>query len=295
MRARSRYTVIVENESRLENVFRVSMSPLKFALIAAGATLFIMLLGALILFLSPAHSILPGYLKESERAESEEQHMRLDSLQSAYDANEAYISNLLNILDSDRDIIKEKMPAVGDSLSEFGEGILPTSQEELNFAALMRERDKFSISVIAPLAAESLMFSPVCDECVFSEDSKHSLRGKVIMSKHAPVAAIADGTVIAVSRTLRDGGGASIIIQHRKGFLSRCSRLGTALVEPGDKVIGGQIIALTSSGNARKNEIINIEMWHNGTPLVPYEYLGASDFPATRYPVIDSEVGRGRL
>ena len=295
MRARSRYTIIIENESRLENVFRVSMSPLKIALIAVGVMLFMMLLGALILYVSPAHSILPGYLKDSERAESEEQHMRLDSLQTAYAANEAYISNFLKVLDTDRDIIKEEPPLVSDSLSTYGDSIMPTSQEELNFVALMRERDKFSVSVIAPLAAESLMFSPVNDESIFSEDSKTSLKGKVILSKRAPVAAIADGTVIAVSRTLRDGGGASIIIQHQKGFLSRCSRLGTALVEPGDKVIGGQIIALTSSGNARKNEIINIEMWHNGTPLVPYEYLGDSDTSTTRYPVIDTEVGRGRL
>lgn len=296
MRARSKYTISIENESRLENVFRLSASPLKLLLMATGVVCFLLILGAFLLYISPAHSLLPGYLKDSERAETEEQHMRLDSLQMAYNANDAFLSNFLNIIDTDREIKSqtEKSVIANDSTVNNADSIIPTSSEELNFVAMMRERDKFSISVIAPLAAESLMFTGVNDESVFSEDSKTSTKGKVILSKHTPISAIADGTVIAVSRALRDGG-ASIIIQHPKGFLSRCSRLGLILVEPGEQVIGGQVIAMTGYGNARKNEFINVEMWHNGTPLVPYEYLGDSDTSAPRYPIIDTEVGRGRL
>ncbi len=294
MRARSRCTISIENESRLENVFRVSVSPLKLILMATGVICVLLFLGAFLLYISPAHSLLPGYLKDSERAESEEQHMRLDSLQMAYNANEAFISNFLSLLDTDRNVTRENHNEINDSILSSTDSILPTSMEELNFVALMRERDKFSISVIAPLAAESLMFSQINDESVFSEDTKKSTKAKVILSKHSPISAIADGTVIAVSRTLRDGG-ASILIQHSKGFLSRCSRLGVVLVEPGEHVTGGQVIAMTASGNARKNEFINVEMWHNGTPLVPYEYIGDSDTAAPRYPIIDTEVGRGRI
>lgn len=296
MRARPKYTISIENESRLENVFRFTASPLKLLLMAAGAVCVLLLLGAFLLYISPAHTLLPGYLKDSERAETEEQHMRLDSLQMAYSANDAFLSNFLNVLDSDREVTKQTTTSViiNDSLSNIADSIIPTSPEELNFVAMMRERDKFSISVIAPLAAESLMFSAVNDESVFSEDTKTSTKGKVILSRHTPVSAIADGTVIAVSRALRDGG-ASIIIQHPKGFLSRCSRLGLVLVEPGEHVTGGQVIAMTGSGNARKNEFINVEMWHNGSPLIPYEYIGESDTSSPRYPIIDTEVGRGRL
>ena len=295
MKAKSRYRITIENESRLENVFRVSMSPLKLALTALAVLFAIMLLGAFILYATPAHSLLPGYLKDSERAESEEQHMRLDSIQMAYDANEAFIANIMNVLNTDREITPMSVAEPADTLSFLSDSIMPTSQEELKFVAMMRERDKYNISVIAPLAAESLMFSPVNDESVITNDSKKSTKAKVILSKRAPVMAIADGTVISVSQSVREGGGTAVLIQHSKGFLSRCSRLGTVLIEPGDKVAGGQIIALTASGNARNNEVINIEMWHNGTPLVPYEYLGDSNTSAPRYPIIDSDVGRGRL
>lgn len=295
MKAKSRYRITIENESRLENVARISASPLKFAAAAVAVIIAFMLLGAFILYVSPAHSLLPGYLKDSERAESEEQHMRLDSLQMAYDANEAFIANIMSVLNTDRETTPTVIAEPSDSLPILSDSIMPTSQEELNFVAMMRERDKYNISVIAPLAAESLMFSPVNDESIITNDSKNSTKAKVVLSKRAPVMAIADGTVISVSQSVREGGGTAVLIQHSKGFLSRCSRLGTVLIEPGDKVAGGQIIALTASGNARKNEVINIEMWHNGTPLVPYEYLGDSGSTTPRYPVIDSEVGRGRL
>lgn len=295
MKARSRYRITIENESRLENVLRLSMSPLKIALTAVSVLIAILFLGALLLFITPAHTLLPGYLKDSERAESEDQHMRLDSLQMAYEANEAFISNFMRVLDTDREVMASEITEPADSISFATDSIMPTSQEELNFVAMMRERDKYNISIIAPLAAESLMFSPVNDESVVTEDSKNSTKAKVVLSKRAPVMAIADGTVISVSQSVREGGGTAVLIQHSKGFLSRCSRLGTVLIEPGDKVAGGQIIALTSYGNARKNEVINIEMWHNGTPLVPYEYLGDSGTTTPRYPVIDTEVGRGRL
>ena len=257
--------------------------------------MFLLILGAFLLFITPARTLLPGYLKDSERAATEEQLMRLDSLQTICRMNEDFLTNIMTVLNTDREAIAVKHIEISDSVDFFSDSIMPTSQEEINFVAMMRERDKYNISIIAPLAAESLMFSPVNEESVITDDSKQSTKAKVILAKRSPVMAIADGTVISVSQSVRDGGGTAVLIQHPKGFLSRCSRLGTVLIEPGDKVTGGQIIALTASGNARRNEFVNIEMWHNGIPLVPYRYLGDSGTDAPRYPVIDTEVGRGRL
>lgn len=160
---------------------------------------------------------------------------------------------------------------------------------------MMSEREKYNISVIAPLAAESMMFSPVNEESIISEKTKKSTKAEVILAKGSTVSAIADGRVIAISQSVREGGGTAVLIQHAKGFLSRCNRLGTVLIEPGDYVTGGQVIALTASGNSRNNELISVEMWHNGTPLVPYDYLGDKNAVSPRYPIIDEEVGRGRF
>lgn len=285
MNLRSRFTLTIEDESRLEKKLQSSAPLLLWILTGVAALIFAMALGALFLLISPARSFLPGYLKDSERSKSEEQLLRLDSIQAAVAENQRYIDNLSFVLSpsiSPRDSVSPLAPLSSDSL-------LPTSPEELRFVSLIREREKYNISVIAPLAAESMMFSPVNDECVISEKSKNATRAEVIMARGATVAAIADGKVISVSQSVREGGGSAVIIQHPKGFLSRLSRLGTILVEPGDDVAGGQVIAVQSPGNARKDGIIFVEMWYNGSPLRPFDYLGDSNSAATRFPSSDSE------
>lgn len=271
MKKRSRYRITIEDESRLEKLGDYSATSLKFFLIGIVAVLFLMISGAMIAFFTPLRTLMPGYLKKSERAASEMQLLRLDSLRLAYETNAAFLDNIMNVLgpsDLEKDTAAVKMtyPPTLDSL-------LPTSREEQRFVALMREREKYNVSVLAPLAAESMMFTTVSDESVFKEESKENYKGEIVLARGATVASVADGIVIAISQTIRDGG-STVIIQHPKGFLSRLSRLGTVLVETGDAVTGGQVIALCNSGNGRKGEIIGIEMWRNGDRLIPYEYVG---------------------
>lgn len=293
MKPRSRYKIIIENESHLETVAEFSASPVKWSLIGAAAILLSVLIGMILVVLTPVRTLLPGYLKESERTETEIQLMRLDSLRNAYEENALYVNNIFNVLNpSSATPDTTRLSSLTIPLS--ADSLLPTSAEEQKFMSMMNEREKYNISVVAPLAAESLMFAPVAEDAVFSESTKDAKRAEIILARRSPVAAIADGTVIAVTQSLRDGG-ATVIIQHPKGFLSRCSRLGTVLVEAGDEVTSGQIIALTNNGNARRGEIIYLEMWHNGSPLVPYEYINDNGPSLLQYPVIDVEVGRGRF
>ncbi len=298
MKTKKRYTLILEDGSRLEKIIQVSASPIKYVIACIIISLFFMSIGALIVGVTPAKNLLPGYLKDSERAATEEHHMRLDSLQHLYETNAAYISNIMAVLNPtmpNPDTIS-KAPMVSQIDVPFSaDSILPTSYEERKFLSMMREREKYNISVIAPLAAESMMFMSVNEESIVTNNTKDAVKAEIILSKGSPVAAIADGRVIAVSQSVREGGGTAVTIQHQKGFLSRCNRLGTVLIEPGDMVTRGQIIALTESGNSRKNEIITIEMWHNGNQLIPYDYLGDKNTSTPRYPIIDEEVGRGRL
>lgn len=292
MKTSHRYKITVEDESRLETIASYSASPLRWALRVTAVALGLMAIGSFIVFMTPARTLLPGYLKDSERAETMMQLMRLDSLKMAYNTNAAFLDNILNVLNpdgsrNDTTVSFLTIPLSPDSLP-------PASPEEERFMSMMREREKYNISVIAPLASESLLFYPLSEESVFPEDSRKATRAEVIIARGAPLSAIADGTVIAVSQTIRDGG-TTVIIQHPKGFLSRTSRLGNVLVEPGDVVTGGQVIALPNRGNGRNGEKVAIEMWYNGDPIPPYDYIGEGISESPRLPVIDTEVGRGRL
>ncbi len=292
MNTRTRYRISVEDEGKLETLVSASASPWVIGVSAASVVIIIMLLGVFIAFLTPVRRLLPGYLKESERAATQMQIMRIDSLRQVCETTSLYLANLNAVMNPSgevtarREVSELDIPLSPDSL-------LPTSDEEARFVAMIRDREKYNISVLAPLAAESMLFTPVSPESVVTEATKGLQKAEIALAGNSRVSAIADGTVISVSQSLRDGG-AVVIIQHPKGFLSRIGRLGQVLVDVGEEVSGGQVIALPNRGNARKGEIITLEMWHNGNPLLPYDYIGAPT-DGVPVPVIDEDVGRGHL
>ncbi|MDE5868698.1 MAG: M23 family metallopeptidase, partial [Muribaculaceae bacterium] len=157
------------------------------------------------------------------------------------------------------------VPLSNDSL------IAPSSRER-SFVAKMEEQERFNISVLAPLAANGMIFSDISDTGIFSSSSKEKEIGEVLLPSDASITAIAEGTVIESFHSNRDKGYV-IIIQHPKGFVSRYSAIGKPLVTPGEDVESGQMIASLPPADKTGKRNIYIRMWHNGLPLIPYKFI----------------------
>ena len=221
---------------------------------------------------TPLKNHLPGYLKESERTATEEQHLRVDSLVHVYEVNEAYIKSILAALNPDeeteRNKIKDRkpLPLVPDSLK-------PASPEEKAFMEMIQERDKYNIAYVSPVAAQTLMFGSVNKSAIISQNSMESLQADIILPIGAPVSSVAEGRVISVASSPKVSGGYEVLIQHPKGFLSKSSRLSNVVVRPGDRVAAGQIIASSTAKPGMKSNHIVFELWRDGDPLIPARYL----------------------
>lgn len=278
MKGKRIFRITIENESKIERVASWRLTPLKCALIGAGGFLSMMLLAGCVIWLTPLRSFLPGYMKEKERSVTEERILRLDSISQALNTNADFLANLRTVLDVDR-IPTDSVNAIQPANRLTSDSLLPTSKEEEKFIAKMQERERYNISVIAPLASEGMIFHPVSEESIFSEESKTSPNARIILAEGAPVESVADGIVVAVYASERDGGGHTVVIQHGKGFLTAYSRLTLPMVAKGDKVAGGQTISIQQSGLGMKQQEIILRMWHNATPLIPYDYIGPADKP----------------
>lgn len=271
LRRHRKYLVTIEDESRLEGLGSVRFSGWQAALAIAAVVLLISILSVLFVIYTPLRKILPGYMEEASRANTIEYILRLDSLQQAYDRNQAYLRNIATIFDTERTpsdstkLIANRNPMTPDSL-------LATSEQEKKFVKMMEEREKYNISILAPLAADGMVFQPLSDEAVITDDSRAASVARVVVASGRPVCAIADGRVIDTYYSRRDGGYA-VVIQHKRGFVTRTSRIGEPLVEPGDNLTAGQIIALPGRGNGRDNSVVTLEMWRNGTVLIPASVL----------------------
>ncbi|MCH5231835.1 MAG: peptidoglycan DD-metalloendopeptidase family protein [Muribaculaceae bacterium] len=271
MNLNKKYRLTLEDESSLEKKINFSARFPILLLMLIGFTVVAGAFGIFILASTPMKNHLPGYLKESERTATEEQHLRLDSLVHVYEVNEAYITGILNaltppeIVERDR---KEKRttPLMLDSL-------LPVSEEERQFMENIREREKYNIGYSSPTVAQTMMFGNVNKSAVITESSKESYQADIIIPEGQPVATIAEGKVISIASSPKTSGSYEVIIQHPKGFLSKTSRLRTLLVRPGDRVAAGQIIATGTAKDGMKNQHIKLELWRDGDPLIPARYL----------------------
>lgn len=266
-----RYRVIIEDETTLERKINLSGRLLALLGILCGSIILVVCLGIFFLAVSPLKTVLPGYLKESERAATEEQHLRLDSLLQVYEANQYYVDNLFNVLNpTNPDTTIFITPTNTIPLSV--DSLLPQSPEERDFVENIRERDKYRIQISYP-SAESLMFESLNPNAVISEDTRDSYIASVILPYGAPVSAVAEGKVISTSSSPRKGGGFEVIIQHPNGFLSKISRLGPLLISDGDRVTAGQIIAEPSVFRSAKGNLVYFELWHDGNKLIPARYI----------------------
>lgn len=267
-----RFTLTLSDDSRLRRVARLGMPMWKWIMAAVAFCIICVLAAALLLSLTPLRSALPGYMEQGTRELTVENMMRLDSLMTAYEKDRAYIENIINIFDTDRhptdsaSLTLNPRPLTADS-------VMGRTPEEDKFIRMMEQREKYNLSILAPLAAEGMIFNPLSDEGVITTASRKKTIAEVAVVPESPLGAIADGVVIEAYSSPADAGGV-VIIQHGKGFASRVSRLGSLLVSRGDYVQAGQIIAFPQTGRGRDATRVNLEIWRNGDALIPSELFG---------------------
>lgn len=271
MKARRRYRIAIEDESRLRQVASVSVSPLMLWIGGFAAAILLVTVTAVIIIATPIRTLMPGYLKKGERTEAKEGLLRIDSIRDAYRVNNMYLSNILTLLDTDRtptdSLLMETKP---NELPP--DSLLPASPREIEFITRMKDREQYNVSIVAPLAADQLRMFPVAAGATIAEQSASSTKPRIITPKGSPVCAAADGRVLAIQNPAPEGG-CAVIIQHDSGFASRYSHLGTPTVSPGAHVEGGSVIAHAPMGGAVGPGFFFMELWYDGNPLEPGRFL----------------------
>ncbi len=275
MKAKKRYRIAIEDESKLRQVASVSVTPTM--LWGAGIVSLILLIAftGLIIMATPIRTLMPGYLKKGERAEAKEGLLRIDSLRDAYRINSLYLNNILTVLDTDRtptdSLLKVTTP---NELPP--DSLLPASPREIEFITRMKDREQYNVSILAPLAADQLRIYPVATGATVAEQSQNAMKPRILTPKGSPICAAADGRVIAIQNPAPEGGSA-IVIQHDNGFASRYSHLGTPTISPGSHVDGGSVIAHGASGGAIGSGYFFVEMWYDGNSVEPSKIQGIND------------------
>lgn len=291
MKRHPKYRIRIENESRLENLADFTLSPLSLWAAVAAALVILIVISGTVVMITPLRTLLPGYMKQSERSATEDNILRLDSIFGVYARNQDYLDNILKAFDTSRTPVADSLVMTTNLMELSPDSLLPPSPLERKFVNAMEERERFNISVLAPLAADGMMFSSLSDSGIFSASSRTEEKGDVIMPPDESVRCVADGSILASYYSAAEGGYV-VLIQHAKGFVTRIARLGSPMVTAGDAVLAGQMLALGPNPDGKGRRYVEVMMWHNGLPLIPYDYIGNPESAVVKDAPFEAPRGR---
>lgn len=271
---RRTYLISVEDVARLERVASVRLTPLKMILIIIAGCILWLAGGAAVVMLTPIKQILPGYMKANERTVTQESILRLDSLNQATMRRDAYLASIIRAMDTSRpaDTISES--AAHERTTSFDpDSLMLASPRERRFVGAMHEREKYNLSVLAPLAADRMDFITPVRGGIFPDEARESLRAEIAAPADAPVLCVSDGTVVA-SYVGKPSEGGVVVVQHDHGFVSRYSGLELPSVSTGDRIECGRAVAYHAARRSDGTRRAVLEMWHDSDPVIPYRFVG---------------------
>ena len=262
----AKYRLEFIKENTLNRVWSIRMTRTRVILGTAAVIAGVAAIIWVILAFTPMRALLPGALRGDLRGKYLETALRIDSLEQAARINSAYLSNIVAVMtdelpgDSARALAAEQL-SLSDSL-------LAATEAERLFVSRYDEEERFNLSVLAPIAAEGMIFgAPVAAAAAIAPTTDGSEGVLISSGRSLPVLSIYRGTVLDV-HVLPDNR-YSVMIQHPNDFITIYNGLGDVFVTKGKKVAGGQSVGQTSVKGA-----FVFEIWHNGTALDPREYIG---------------------
>lgn len=263
-----RYRLSFINESTFNQVWSIKLSRNKVILAIIALVLAVACIVSTIIVLTPIRTLLPGYLKVSQRQENAVNSMRIDSLLTVVNINNSYLNNINDIL-TDKINTDTIIHSTSDSIRIIPiDSIIDASNAEKQFVQQYEEQERFNLSVLAPIAAEGMMFySPVVGAVINGDEQSTTL--SLTVPARSSIASIYNGSVIDSYYTPETGN--VIIIQHPNNFISKYSGIAEIFTTKGNKVITGQKIGIANT--SAQNQQVNIELWHKGTPLIPLDYI----------------------
>ncbi len=257
-----RYRLDFIKENTFNRIWTVRMTRGKVWL---ATTTFIASVCALILVIvlfPPVRQLLPGKMERDIRARYLETALRLDSLEQVTRARNAYLENITAILTDKIDANE----AVTDPGSAYNDSLLAASDAERRFVRQYESEERFNLSVLAPIAAEGMIFySPAGASATVGDDGDPQTM-TISSGKTTPAQAVYRGTVISVITDM--DGLSTVTVQHPNEFVSIYSGLREVFISSGDKVAAGQRL-----GHTPPDRPLVYRLWHSGSSLDPEDYI----------------------
>ena len=278
---RNKYRLVILNDETYEERFTFRLSRLNVFITVGITAIILIVLTIFLIAFTPLREYIPGYTDVTLSRRVNMLLQKTDSLERVTAQKNIYVQHIKSIIDG-----KE---IFADSLNET---VLekPIDPETITYTrsiedSLLREEyltetaydlyyNENADRALAQANRSNLTFFTPLKGIITSEfDLSLQHYGiDIVSKKDEAVKATLDGTVLFSDWTVETGH--VIAIQHQGNFISVYKHNSVLLKKQGNFVKAGEAIAIVGeSGEMSTGAHLHFELWYNGTPVDPIEYV----------------------
>ena len=269
---KKRYRLVIINDDSLEERGSVRLSKTNILSLVLLFSLVFFAFSFLIIVYSPIKNILPGKSSQKVQKDLIALVIKSDSLETALNIRSLYLNNIEAIIKGDSLNFNNYIDSASN-VKEI-EVDFSFSKEDSLLRARVENEDQSSISIESQNITKYFLFYPplkgVISDSYSFENNHFAL--DLVAKKGTKIKSILGGAVIVSDWNPETG--YVIGIQHKNNYISfykHCSRL---LKNTGDVVnVGEDIAIIGNSGELSTGPHLHLELWQNGVPLNPENYI----------------------
>lgn len=272
---RHKYRLSIYRDETYEEVLNLKLSRLNvFAVGGTFVVLFLMLIVSVIAY-TPVREFIPGYPDENTLRTIHENALRTDSLAMEIERRDRYFENMKLIISGKK---PNNYTNAADTSTKVESINFTRSSEDSIIREMFEGKPEYSLSVVSSKTkigsiSQLHFFPPVKGIVTNSYNSGVNHYGTdVVSGANEVVKSTLEGTVIMATWTLETGW--VIQVQHSNNIISIYKHNAELLKRVGDYVKAGEPIAIIgNSGELTTGPHLHFELWYNGVPLNPEDYI----------------------
>lgn len=264
------------NDETLEEKASFVLSPMTVFIFTGSVILFLIVLVTYIIAFTPLREYIPGYTDVNLRRNMVKIALKADSLEEAMQAKDLYIQNFNNIMNDRVQGDSASTPKPGKE--DYSSVQVSPSETESELRKDVETKDKYSLAFQEDKSgrasiANFFFFVPLNGTVSNSFNASSAHYGiDIVGPKNEAIKATLDGSVVFAGWTTETG--YVIQIQHSNDLISIYKHNSVLLKKIGDKVKAGEVIAIIGeSGELSTGPHLHFELWNNGRPIDPQEYI----------------------
>ncbi len=270
-----KYRLVVLNEESFEEVGFIRLSRLNIISIVGLLVALLVAVVYVTIAYTPIRELIPGYPDAMMSHNIRQNAMKLDSLERELAMRDQYFMNINSIVNGDRpkDFLNDTTAAMGGD-----EVVFTRSSNDSLLRQQVEAEEQFRLSVVdEPAESKGLhdihFFTPVQGIVTNPFNPVENHFGiDLVAGPEEVVKAALDGTITMATWTLETG--YVIQIQHGNNIMSVYKHNAELFKSVGLKVQAGDAIAIVgNSGELTTGPHLHFELWHNGVPLNPTDYI----------------------